>query len=192
MAEFNVRKATDPDAVYATLLLAFASDPVERWLYPGPDEYLKAFPDFLRAFGGTAFSSGTVWESDGCSAVAMWLPPAAQADGERIVETVKGTVVSARQADCMLALEQMDAAHPTFPHWYLPWLGVDPAFQGQGLGGRLLSHCLEMVDADHLPAYLETPNPRTVRLYERHGFEVVGATTAGGCPPVTFMLRQAR
>jgi hypothetical protein len=36
----------------------------------------------------------------------------------------------------------------------------------------LLRQCLEVVDADHLPAFLEPPNPRTIPFYERHGFEV--------------------
>jgi hypothetical protein len=49
-----------------------------------------------------------------------------------------------------------------------------------------------MVDASHLPAYLETPNPRTVPFYERHGFEVTAVSQAGTCPPVTSMLRESR
>jgi ribosomal protein S18 acetylase RimI-like enzyme len=89
-------------------------------------------------------------------------------------------------------LDQMDEGHPTFPHWYLPWLGVRPTMQGGGLGGRLLTHCLTKVDADHVPAFLETPNPRTVSFYERHGFEVTAVAQAGACPPVTLMLRESR
>lgn len=55
-----------------------------------------------------------------------------------------------------------------------------------------MEHCLGIVDASRRPAYLETPNPRTVPFYERHGFEVVGVAQAGACPPVTFMSRPAR
>ena len=50
-------------AVFATLVLAFAADPVERWLYPEPQQYLSHFPKFLAAFGGRAFSERTVWSS---------------------------------------------------------------------------------------------------------------------------------
>ena len=89
-------------------------------------------------------------------------------------------------------LEQMDRAHPTFEHWYLPWLGVLPDEQGSGFGGRLLEHGLEIVDQHHLPAYLETPNPRTTAFYERHGFAVTAESRSGSCPPVTSMLRDAR
>jgi len=55
-----------------------------------------------------------------------------------------------------------------------------------------MEHCLEIVDASHVPAYLETPNPRTLTFYDRHGFEVTGAAQAGKCPPITFMVRAAR
>ena len=79
-----------------------------------------------------------------------------------------------------------------FEHWYLPWLGVLPDGQGSGLGGRLLEHGLGIVDQQHLPAYLETPNPRTIRFYERYGFEVTAESRSGSCPPVSSMLRDAR
>jgi GNAT superfamily N-acetyltransferase len=92
--------------------------------------------------------------------------------------------------DMFSVLDQMDRAHPTFPHWYLPWFGVRPELQGGGLGGRLLEDCLRVVDESRLPAYLETPNPRTIPFYERHGFETVSVAVAGACPPVTSMLRR--
>ncbi len=86
----------------------------------------------------------------------------------------------------------MDDKHPTTPHWYLPWLAVPPALQGGGLGSSLLAECLADIDASGLPAYLETPNPRTVPLYERHGFAVTGVAQVGESPPITLMLRGAR
>ena len=46
-------------AALDTLVLAFAADPVERWLYPRPDQYLTAFRRFLIAFGGRAFDEQT-------------------------------------------------------------------------------------------------------------------------------------
>jgi hypothetical protein len=41
------------------------------------------------------------------------------------------------------------------------------------------------------PAYLETPNPRTVRFYERAGFGTTGVARAGACAPITPMGRPA-
>jgi GNAT superfamily N-acetyltransferase len=175
--------------VLATLVSAFRADPVERWLYPSDDEYEQHFPAFLAAFGGLAFESGTAWRLGNCTAVALWLPPNAEPDGQAITRVLMETVAPAKHADTVSALEQMDAAHPRYPHWYLPWFGVDAAMQGRGLGSRLITACLAVVDASGSPAYLETPNPRTIPFYQRHGFEITGAATLTECPPITYMLR---
>jgi len=177
--------------VLATLVSAFRTDPVERWLYPGDEEYGQHFPVFVAAFGGLAFRLGTAWRLGDCAAVALWLPPHAQLDGEQIIEVLVETVAPSKHADTFSVLDQMDAAHPGYPHWYLPWFAVDPSMQSQGLGGQLMTACLRVVDNARLPAYLETPNPRAIPFYKRHGFEVTGVTDTGMCPPITFMLRAA-
>src|SRR3954454_3034781 len=185
-------RTADRKSVLVTLTRAFAADPVERWLYPEEADYLEHFPGFIDACNGPAFEQGTVWQLADHGAVAVWLRPGSDADVEAVIESLTSTVSTEKHADTLAVLEQMGAAHPTYPHWYLPWLGVDPARQGQGLGAQLLSHGLRIVDEAHLPAYLETPNPRTVPIYARHGFEVVGSAAAAGSPPLTQMLRPAR
>jgi hypothetical protein len=55
-----------------------------------------------------------------------------------------------------------------------------------------LRNCLGFADQDHLPAYLESPNPRNIPFYQRHGFEVTGVSQAGASPPVYSMLRSPR
>jgi GNAT superfamily N-acetyltransferase len=174
---------------FATLVSAFRADPVERWLYPG-DEYAEQFPLFLAAFGGEAFNHDTVWQVDDFAGVALWFPPETEPDGSEVVRVLRTTVDRIRLDDTLVALDQMETAHPRFPHWYLPWFGVDAELQGTGRGGRLLTACLEAVDETALPAYLETPNPRTIPFYERHGFQITGSTETDDCPPITFMLRQ--
>jgi GNAT superfamily N-acetyltransferase len=176
----------------ATLVAAFSDDPVERWMYPDAGQYATHFPTFVAAFGGSAFDDGTAWRlSCGSDAVALWMQPGTEADADEVVSLMQDTVAPDLHGDLFDVVEQMSDAHPHFPHWYLPWLGVAPASQGGGLGGRLLGACLEIVDRDGLPAYLETPNPRTIPLYARHGFVVTEVCRAGSCPPVTGMLRPA-
>jgi GNAT superfamily N-acetyltransferase len=176
----------------ATLVSAFRRDPVERWLYPDDQQYEQDFPVFLDAFGGSAFELGTAWMLPDYAAVALWLPPGEEPDGVHIVRVLMDTVAPAKHADTLAALDRMDAAHPTYAHWYLPWFGVHAARQGRGVGSQLMSACLGAVDATRLPAYLETPNPRTLPFYQRHGFEVTSVITAGACPPITLMLRPAQ
>jgi len=163
---------------------------VERWLYPHDVDYDEFFPAFLAAFGGRAFAQDTVWQLDDFAAVALWFAPGAGPDGDEIVRVLMETVDEARHGDTLACLEQMDAAHPQDPHWYLPWFGVKADAQGFGLGGTLMGNCLRVVDETRLPAYLETPNPRTISFYERYGFQVTGATHTKDCPVVTFMLRE--
>jgi ribosomal protein S18 acetylase RimI-like enzyme len=177
---------------FDTLVIAFTADPVERWLYPEAHQYLTHFPAFLSAFGGKAFAQETVWRLGAFSGVALWLPPQVDLDGDAIVAVLTDTVAVEKHEDTLAVLGQMDDAHPKFPHWYLPWFGVDTAVQGRGLGGELMKHCLRVVDKDHLPAYLDSPNPRNISFYERHGFVVTGEAQAGACPPVISMLRAAQ
>lgn len=181
----------DEANVIATLVSAFIADPVERWLFAEPLRYLTQFARFVAAFGSGGFDSETVFSLGDFAAVAIWIPPGAHPDADAILAVLSESVPTERQADTFSVLEQMDAAHPQELHWYLPWLGVDSARQGAGLGGELLRQCLVGVDADHLPAFLETPNPRTVGFYERHGFVVTSVSQAGACPPVTSMRRPA-
>jgi GNAT superfamily N-acetyltransferase len=126
---------------------------------------------------------------DDTSAVALWLAPGVKADSEEIVATLSENVSADKHEEMFSVLEQMDAAHPTFAHGYLPWLAVEPGSQGRGRGAKLLQQTLAVIDEGGLPAYLETPNPRTVPFYSRHGFAVTGEAQAGSCPPMTLMLR---
>jgi len=190
--DFMALQEGDDQRAVDVLVSAFTADPVIRWMYPDSNGYLTHFPAFLRAFGGKAFVAGTVWRLGEFRAVALWFPPQEEPDGDAVVAEIANSVAANQQSDLLAVIEQMGSAHPTYPHWYLPWFGVEGGQQGQGLGGELMRNCLGFVDRDHLPAYLESPNPRNITFYERHGFEVVGISQAGACPPVYSMLRSAR
>lgn len=183
--------AESVDRAYATINSAFAADPVDRWLLPDELLYLRAFPEFAASLGDDAVLASTAWQLEDFAAVAMWLPPGTEPDAERIGASLAGSV-SEEKHDAMFAvLEQLDAAHPRFPHWYLPWIAVREEDQNRGLGGRLLAASLEYVDLGGLPAYLETSNPRNIPFFKRHGFVVTGRTISATCPPVVLMLRPA-
>jgi GNAT superfamily N-acetyltransferase len=59
----------------ATLTLAFAADPANRWCWPAPADFLAAFPVFARALGGRAFANESGFEVGEGAGVALWLPP---------------------------------------------------------------------------------------------------------------------
>src|SRR3954453_12494556 len=97
----------------ATVVSAFVSDPVERWLWRDAWRYLTHFPHFVEAFGSAAFDADTVWTLEDFAAVALWIPPGATPDDDRIVTVLRDTVRAEQHADTFAVLEQMDRAHPT-------------------------------------------------------------------------------
>ena len=193
MEEAAVRVATpsDEDAVIATLVLAFSSDPAARWAFPDPDGYLKHFPEFVRLFGGKAFDHGSAYFVEGYAGGALWLPPGTEPDQERLEAMLERTVPDHLREDLSAVFDMMGRHHPSEPHWYLPLIGVDGCQQGRGYGSALLRHALSICDRDRKAAYLESTNARNIPLYERHGFELMGTIQVGSSPPIFPMLRRS-
>ncbi len=193
-ADLHVQTAQirDQSRLVAALVLAFSTDPANRWMYPAPDSYLRHFPDFVRALGGRAFACGTAHFIGDVQATALWLPPGVQPDEDALIALLHDGLSDKVQGDLSGIFEQMGSYHPHEPHWYLPWIGVDPAQQRKGFGSALLTHALRACDAEGTPAYLESSNPENIPLYQQHGFEVMGTIQVGTSPPITPMLRRPR
>ena len=183
---------SDEEAVVGALVLAFVSDPLVRWAFPDPHQYLSHFPRFVRAFGGKAFENQSAHLAEDYAGAALWLPPGVQPDETVLVPVVERAVKAEQLPRVFALLEEMGRFHPTERHWYLPLIGVDPAKHRNGYGSTLLRHALQRVDQDHLPAYLESSNPANISLYERHGFEVKGTIEVETAPPMFPMYREAR
>jgi GNAT superfamily N-acetyltransferase len=190
-----VVRAVEPSeeaAAVDTIVLAFSADPVARWCWPDPHGYLTHMPAFVRAFAGNAFRRGGAYCTDDYVGAALWLPPSVHPDEAALSDLLERTLSSAVRGDLGAVLERLAPCHPRAPHWYLPMIGVDPAHHGKGRGAALLAPALRVCDRDHLPAYLESTNPRNVSLYERHGFHPVARIQVGGSPPFVPMVRPAR
>lgn len=183
---------SDQSAVINTLTLAFSVDPPVRFIWPTASDYLAGFPALAAAMAGPAFANGTAFVTDEGTAAALWIGPGVERDAAAMGAVAERFMDPERRVAISAAFAQTAAYHPHAPHWYLPMIGVDPGRQGEGLGSRLLSHALERVDADRLPAFLESSNIRNVPLYERYGFEVMGVIDTGLTPPLYPMLRPAR
>src|SRR5829696_4670458 len=173
-------------------LVAFASDPVMRWLWPEPDAYIRHFPELVRVFGGRAFESRSAHVTEDFRGGALWLPPGVGPDDDGLEALARDRVSEPIRSELRSIFEQMSQSVPPAPHWHLAFIGVDPFWHGQGIGAALLTHALDTIDDAGAEAYLESTNPRNISLYERHGFEVTGEIRVGGAPPLFPMVRASR
>ena len=178
--------------VIDTIVLGFAADPIVRWLFPEPQEFLTTFPTLTRLFGGRAFEHNSAYKTDGYTGAALWLPPDIHPDEEGLTSLFDDKFSGVMLEDIFSLFEQMDKFHPDEPCWHLAFIAVDPAQQGNGLGSALLEHTLASCDKDHKLAYLESTNPANLPLYLRYGFEVIGDIQTGASPPMFPMIREPR
>lgn len=192
LPEVRIASAEERDQLVQTAVLAFVADPMARWISDRAASFLEATGAFFDAFGGRAFEHNSAWTANDGQAIAMWLPPGTEPDGERMVAILEQNAPADKLEEMYVVLGQMEHFHPKEEHWYLPIIGCDPLYLGQGLGGMLMKTALQRVDEDGLPAYLESSNPRNVSLYERHGFEVIGEIQHGSSPTMLPMYRKAR
>jgi ribosomal protein S18 acetylase RimI-like enzyme len=193
MAPSAVRKVdrSETEAVLDTLTLAFVADPILRYWWPRPADYMHWYRRLVMAIGERGFDHDAVSVTANFEAAAVWLPPGVEPD-PAAGRVLAGSTPAEKDAIGDQVRVQMERYHPKAPHWYLWMIGVDPAQQGQGFGSALLKHTLSLCDEQGAMAYLESSNPKNVPLYQRHGFEVLGVIEVADVPPMTPMLRPAR
>jgi ribosomal protein S18 acetylase RimI-like enzyme len=194
MQNITVTTVSDADDCRAvgTIVLAFAADPVARWCWPDPHQYLTSMPGFVRGFGGRAFGCDGAHCTTDRSGAALWLAPNIHPDESALGEIIERSVSVSTRGNLFSVLEKMGNYHPQEPHWYLPLIGVDPTYQGKGYGSTLMQYALRQFDRDHVSAYLESSNPRNIPFYRRFGFEPLDEIQVGNSPTITPMVRQAR
>jgi len=193
MSQPEIKQASSKDIpnIIDTVALAFAADPLVRWIYPDPNQYLSHIHKMTILFAGKAFDHGTVHYVEGYRGAALWLPPDIHPDEDALVAHMNNSILEPSREAVFAVFGQMEESHPDESHWYLPVLAVDPAHQNNGYGSRLLEYANKMFDKERIPAYLESSNPRNISLYKRHGYEVITEIPAGDSA-VTPMVRQPR
>jgi GNAT superfamily N-acetyltransferase len=189
----RVAVATDLDRAVATVTAAFANDPVWNWAFPASEELVL----WWRLLMENAFRNSWISVLGDYEAVSVWFPPGASeltdAEEQR-VEPLLRALAGSRAPQVAQLLDRFDAAHPKdVPHHYLSLLATDPSQRGRGIGIGLLSDALARLDAESMPAYLESSNPANHARYERVGFERIGNfTTPDGSCELATMWREPR
>ena len=194
----TVRKATpdEHERLAAVLARALFDDPVMRWvigddgrrrsvLEAGFDLYLRRL--WLKqdeCYTTESAAGAIVWELPGQWKVGILdqlrlLPSMARINGRLLPRSLR-------------TIAALESNHPAAPHYYLPFVGVEPEWQGRGLGTALMRPVLDRCDEEKMPAYLEASSPRNRVLYERHGFHVTEQFSVGAdSPPLWRMWRNS-
>lgn len=185
------------------LVRAFDEDPLFGFFAPEPETRARFIGEVMRTNLEMTAPRGhaRVIEDPALRAACLWVPPGGQPKAMNVASIRAAAVArtlarwarhgreDAKIGAALRVATLMEEAHPKGPYYYLQVLAVDPPWHGRGLGSAMLREIVGEADRDGVPAVLETAKALNVKLYRRHGFEIVRETRVGSSPPLWTMLR---
>ena len=156
--------SSNVEKVKSAITLGFAADPFLRWFFPDPHIYLKNFAFWMDAFSKPALESDSIFADENFYGGAIWHPPGIHLDSDVLAPTLED-IPDFRLESALQMFEEFNECHPKEDHWYLPFIGLDPSKQGQGIGSLILKESLKQADEQGKVAYLESSNPMNMSLY---------------------------
>ncbi len=190
--------AFDPRTTANILTKAFLFDPFFSWLFPGKshESNLHQWWYFLTSHASKN-PEWTLSADEGNSTSSIWTKPILDLyesdnsdDEQDAFVNLMNELVGDRISQVLEAFAEVNANHPSQPHWYLQAVGTVPEMQGKGRAAKLLQPILEICDKEETGAYLESTNPRNLSFYYRLGFEIQKELSLdGGKAALTCMWR---
>ena len=183
-------QCSDAANVVDVIASAFGNDPTWSWAFPD----LATRRRFWQFVVDGALRYPWTFKTNGFESVSVWIPPGgsefSRAQEARLPDLL-AELVGSRAADVAELMHRFEQAHPrTEPHYYLSLLGNHEEQRGRGLGMALLKENLMRIDAENMPAYLESSNPANNHRYKSVGFVPVTSFQAPHeGPTVTGMWR---
>lgn len=200
MPEVRPATAAELPAVGRVLAAAFAGDPVWDWLVSPRADWPSRAAAFYASEARLRLGLGDrddsrVLVQDQLHGAALWAAPGRWRTTWR--QTLGIAVPSIRLfgTGVLRGLNTMSVVqrhHPVAPHWYLAYLGTEPAHQGRGIASALIAPVTERCDVEGLGAYLESSKEANLAFYARHGFEVRDRIDLAGGPPMWPMWREPK
>lgn len=173
-------KLTSLEASFASMLSrAFYDDPFYNHIMPDKKKRLAQLQWWFTILIRYTQKYGDIYHTESNNGVALWLGPEKPITNEIKIFSMGMILfpVKIGLRNFIRALNvsgQWDKEHKKMPrsHYYLMVIGVEPEYQQQGIGSRLMEEALKKADDEKLECFLETVTPEDVRFYKKHQFEV--------------------
>jgi predicted N-acetyltransferase YhbS len=193
-------RPADVEAAIEVVARAFHEDPGAVIIEPDPDRRHEAMRQLtgpvVRAAVPHDHVTVAVAPDGSVVGVATWLPPGKDTptDEELLAAGLAEAhaevpEAAARMGPMAEALEDLHAGGVTGDHWRLEFFGVDPAWQGTGLGAALIETGHAKADAAGQPCWLETFTQRNVDWYARRGYRVAVRSSVPTGEPIWGLIR---
>lgn len=167
----------EEDEVLDVITSAFSADPVWSWAFPS----VIARQRYMRLLVNASLRFPYVFKTANFESVCIWIPPGEpelNEQQEASIPNLLNELVGLRADVVSELFSRFGNAHPHYePHYYLSLFGTHKKQRGCGIGMALLRDNLARIDADKMPAYLESTNPMNNLLYESVGFKAISSFT---------------
>jgi len=169
------------ESVFADVLCrTFHNDAYYGYIMPNAKKSMVQLHWWMRILLRYTLKFGDIYYTDDHKAIALWLGPEKPMVNDAKILSM-GLIrypfkVGIRNFLRMIDIsEQWGKGHKLMDkrHYYLMIIGVDPEFQRQGIGSRLMKVGLDKADKEGLDCFLETVTPEYVKFYEKHNFEIM-------------------
>ena len=185
---------SDLPTISLTLARAFEDDPVFLLLFGGaaPIERTRRFFEII---GRMQHGHGHVYSTVGHEAAAIWAPPGEwKMPNSQIIKNAPALlrVFGWRFVANLGILSLLEKNHPTELHYYLEFIGTDPAHRGKGLGSALMQPMIDQCDREGVGAYLESSKEANLAFYGRFGFKTTKIITHKAGPQQWLMWRDPK
>ena len=179
------------EGAVATIVAAFAADPILRWIWPAELRWSGVGRAFVDKLVRVRLVGGEAWVTDDLAGVALWDPPGGlYADEPEGWEPFKATLTEEERGRMDRFVAAAEAARPPGAHWYLGVLAVRPARQGRGLSRAVLTPILGAADRTGTAMSLETGTESNLAVYERFGFRTYAQVDIPGGGPHLWVLER--
>ena len=169
------------EKVFAEVLSrAFSDDQYYHYIMPDGKKRMAQTQWWMTILLRYTLKYGSIYYTDDHKAIAMWLGPDKPmvSDAKILSMGLIGYPFKVGIKNFFRLLDingQWDKEHKKLDkrHYYLMIIGVEPEFQQQGIGSRLMQVGLEKADNENLECFLETVTSEDVRFYQKFDFEII-------------------